>query len=223
MFRLMAFAVAVSGLCLGSSARADDAEDKAVAFVEKLGGKVYRDEKAPGNLVNAVILQRTKVTDAGLKELATLKSLTALDLSSTKVTDAGVKELATITTLTAKAASNSTFTGWTGDCVGAQASCTFTISGENNVTANFDAAAPGGGGGGGGGASSFKISIGKNGNGAVTTDPAAQSFAPGTVVTLTATPGAGQPWIGWGGACAGTSLTCALTMDANKSVTANFR
>jgi hypothetical protein len=38
-------------------------------------------------------LVRTKVTDAGLKELAALKGLKVLDLSSTKVTDAGLKEL----------------------------------------------------------------------------------------------------------------------------------
>jgi Divergent InlB B-repeat domain len=130
--------------------------------------------------------------------------------------------LGTIVTLTAKPASNSIFTAWTGDCVGTQSTCTFTITAENNVTANFDLA-PAGGGGGGGGTVSFKISISKNGSGTVTTDPATQSFAAGTVVTLTATPAAGQPWIGWAGACAGTSPTCTLTMDANKSVTANFR
>ena len=138
--------------------------------------------------------------------------------------------LGTAVTLTAKASSNSTFTGWTGDCVGAQATCTFTITGENNVSANFDLVAAGGGGGavgggggGGGTATTFKISVSRNGSGTVTTDPATASFAAGTVVTLTATPNAGQPWIGWAGACAGTAPTCTLTMDANKSVTANFR
>src|SRR5205807_9707683 len=35
----------------------------------------------------------TKVTDAGLKELADLKQLTWLDFTGTKVTNAGVKEL----------------------------------------------------------------------------------------------------------------------------------
>jgi Divergent InlB B-repeat domain len=131
--------------------------------------------------------------------------------------------LGTVVTLTAKASSNSTFTAWSGDCIGTQPTCTFTVTAENNVTANFDLAPAAGGGGGGGGAASFKISISKNGNGTVTTDPATQSFASGSVVTLTVTPGAGQPWVGWGGACAGTSPTCTLTMDANKSVTANFR
>ena len=39
-------------------------------------------------------LNSTKVTDAGLKELAGLKSLQALYLNNTQVTDAGLKELA---------------------------------------------------------------------------------------------------------------------------------
>ena len=93
MFRNIAFALAASGLCLCSSARADDAEDKAVAFVEKLGGTVVRDEKAPGKPVVTVNLGGKRVTDTGLKELAALKALTTVNLIGTKVTDAGVKEL----------------------------------------------------------------------------------------------------------------------------------
>ncbi len=37
-------------------------------------------------------LRNTQVTDAGLKELAGLKSLQKLDLDSTQVTDAGLKD-----------------------------------------------------------------------------------------------------------------------------------
>jgi len=40
-----------------------------------------------------LVLEETEVTDAVLKELAALKSLTRLDLILTKVTHAGVKEL----------------------------------------------------------------------------------------------------------------------------------
>jgi|GEM_PF-2505728 len=101
MFKITVFALAVSGLCLGSAAWADDAEDKAVAFVEKLGGTVTRelkalrkDDKALRKPVIEVQLSNTKVTDAGLKELAPLKNLTTLDLGGTNVTDAGLKELA---------------------------------------------------------------------------------------------------------------------------------
>ncbi len=44
-------------------------------------------------------LNSTKMTDAGLKELAGLKSLQALYLAGTPVTDAGLKELAGLTSL----------------------------------------------------------------------------------------------------------------------------
>ena len=57
-----------------------DTEDKAVAFIEKLGGKVTRDEKAPGKPVLEVVLDGTELTDAGLKALAPLTNLTKLIL-----------------------------------------------------------------------------------------------------------------------------------------------
>ena len=47
-------------------------------------------------------------------------------------------------------------------------------------------------------------------------------FNSGTLVTLTAQPPAGKSFVGWGGACSGTDLTCTVPMDANKSVQANF-
>ncbi|MFL5799216.1 MAG: InlB B-repeat-containing protein [Actinomycetota bacterium] len=49
-------------------------------------------------------------------------------------------------------------------------------------------------------------------------------YAPGTTVTLTATPNDSNGFAGWGGDCApfGTDRMCTLTMDASKSVTATF-
>ena len=47
-------------------------------------------------------------------------------------------------------------------------------------------------------------------------------FAPGSTVTLSATPGPGSTFGGWGGACAGTQSTCAVVVNAVKSVTALF-
>ncbi len=55
-------------------------------------------------------LSKTLVTDAGLKELAHLKNLTALDLSWTKVTDAGLNELAGLNGLTTLNLSNTPVT-----------------------------------------------------------------------------------------------------------------
>jgi hypothetical protein len=93
------------------------------------------------------------------------------------------------------------------------------------VTQKLSTAGGGGatGGGGGGTSATYKITTATNGRGSITASPAAASYAAGTVVTLTATPVAGQPWVGWSGACTGTATTCTLTMNANYSVTANFR
>jgi RHS repeat-associated protein len=41
-------------------------------------------------------------------------------------------------------------------------------------------------------------------------------------VTLTATPASGQTFLGWGGACAGTSTTCQVSASAGHLVTAAF-
>ena len=77
--------------CLSGAARADEAS--AVKAVEKLGGKVTRDDKLPGKPVIGVVLNRTRVTDASLKELKDLKQLTHLNLIHVKVTDDGVADL----------------------------------------------------------------------------------------------------------------------------------
>jgi hypothetical protein len=73
---------------------AGEAEDRAVEAVQRLGGKVIRDEKAPDKPVIAVSLNTAAVTDAVLKELAGLKQLRTLDLRGTQITNTGLKELA---------------------------------------------------------------------------------------------------------------------------------
>ena len=84
---------------LSESSWSADAEAKAVAAVERLGGTVTRDEERPGKPVVEVHLGFSKATDADLKELATLKRLQVLALSYTAVTDAGLKELAALPSL----------------------------------------------------------------------------------------------------------------------------
>lgn len=133
-----------------------------------------------------------------------------------------VYAVGTSVTLSAKGVKD-VFTGWSGACSGTALNCTVVVNADTNVVANFAPAPTTGGGGGGSTTSTFRLSVSLNGKGAVVTDPTGQNFAPGTVVTLTATPASGSPWVGWSGACTGTATTCTLTMDANKSVTANFR
>lgn len=146
-------------------------------------------------------------------------------------------------TLKAKAASGSVFSGWNGACAGT-GDCTVAANGIVNVGATFVTAPAGGGGGGatgggGGGGSTttqFALQVSRTNSGTVIGSPAGDKllscgtaagtcsakFAAGTLVTLTATPPAGKSFVGWGGACSGTALTCAVTMDASKSVQATF-
>lgn len=75
----------------------------------------------------------------------------------------------------------------------------------------------------------FDLTVSKSGTGTVTSTPAGincgidctESFASGTVATLTATPGTGYTFSGWSGDCSGTS-TCTVTMSAARNVIANF-
>ena len=65
-------AALVTATCiLGAAerARGDEAEDKAAQFVERLKGKVERDDTKPGKPVVTVDLSHKKVTDARVKEL----------------------------------------------------------------------------------------------------------------------------------------------------------
>src|SRR5205823_13148939 len=115
---------------------------------------------------------------------------------------AGSDASGTVVTLTATPAAGSVFTGWSGvGCTGTGA-CAVTLSAATTVTATFDL-------------QTFTLTVSKAGtsDGTVTSTPAgiacgpscAGSYASGTVVTLTAAPGAGSVFTGWsGGGCTGT-------------------
>src|SRR5581483_5576446 len=113
------------------------------------------------------------------------------------------------------------FSGWGGACSGTASSCTVTMSDDQSITANFTQSTN---------APSLTVSV--SGNGTVSGGGIACTSAGGSGctatetagadVTLTATPGAGTGFSGWGGACAGTAITCVVTMDGAKTVTASF-
>ena len=79
------------------------AADKKPLIADPTVEKVLRKElkKPEGELTKAdlakvrrLALSTTRITDAGLKEVAKMKRLTKLHLSRTKITDAGLKEVA---------------------------------------------------------------------------------------------------------------------------------
>jgi hypothetical protein len=73
-------------LAMAEGLRADEAEDRAVRAIERLGGRVMR-EKAAGSPVFGISLNQSKATDADLKELSGFTHLRYLDLGYTQVTE----------------------------------------------------------------------------------------------------------------------------------------
>lgn len=79
-------------LLSATATRAQDA-DKAIAEIQKLGGKVDRDEKAEGKPVTVVNFGTTQVGDEALANLKGFTKLQKLTLNGTKITDAGLEQL----------------------------------------------------------------------------------------------------------------------------------
>ena len=106
-----------------------------------------------------------------------------------------------------------TFDGWGGPCSGNDTVCVVQVNTDTTVNAAFKKSA-----------STFALTVSVTGNGVVagggisctssggsscSSDEAANS-----TVTLTAQPGSGASFNGWGGACSGTSPSCSVTMNA---------
>jgi hypothetical protein len=123
----------------------------------------------------------------------------------------------TAVTLSALPVTGSIFTGWSGACTGI-GTCQVTMSVDRSVTANFTR-------------NTYMLDVSKTGTGSgiVTSDPAgincglicSETYDYHTLVTLSASPGTDSTFSGWSGACTGTG-TCQVTMNSDKSVTANF-
>ena len=88
---MMAFVVIIS-----SAARSWGAEDnpspqnRAIAEIQKWGGKFEVDSKRPDGPVIKVFLRSTKINNAGLALLDALPQIQGLDLEGSRITDAGL-------------------------------------------------------------------------------------------------------------------------------------
>jgi Leucine Rich repeat len=67
--------------------------DRVIALVERLGGQIERDAKAPGDPVVGIRLATTRISDEQLGELQGLSSLRSLDLTQTRISDTGLAHL----------------------------------------------------------------------------------------------------------------------------------
>jgi hypothetical protein len=126
--------------------------------------------------------------------------------------------------LTAAAASGSTFAGWSGGGCTGTGTCTVTMSAATTVTASFNSV------------SSFALDVSVvvqatltgSASGRVVSNPVGidcgtdctETYTSGRVVALTPLPGTGSVFAGWTGNSDCTDGS--VTMNANKSCTANF-
>ena len=113
-----------------------------------------------------------------------------------------------VVTLTANPGAGYTFSSWSGTNNNAINPTTVTINANKSVTATFVA--------------TYTLTVTVSGSGSVTKNPDLAAYPAGTVVTLTANPGAGYAFSSWSGAVTGTANPTTVTMNSNKSVTATF-
>jgi hypothetical protein len=123
-----------------------------------------------------------------------------------------------IVTLTASANPGYNFSSWSGDASGGATSVQVTMNGNMSVTANFVAIPPTG--------YSLTIHRTPSNGGNVSANPPPGNdgkYASGDVVTLTATPSQGYEFVNWTGAVSGSTTTTQVTMNSDKTITANFQ
>jgi len=101
------------------------------------------------------------------------------------------------------------FNGWSGDLNSSANPVTITMDKNKSVTANFKAL-------------TYTLAASTT-NGSVSLSPVGGSYLAGTQVTLTAKPNAGYVFIDWSGDLSGTENPVKITMDANKTITANIK
>jgi hypothetical protein len=114
--------------------------------------------------------------------------------------------------LTARPAKGSKFVGWHGDASGQGDTCTVTMDSIKNVSAEFVAL------------ETFSLTTTSTGSGSGEIDRSHvdTQYVGGTRVILTARPSVGSKFKCWQGDATGPRLTCGVTMDSIKSVSAEF-
>jgi uncharacterized repeat protein (TIGR02543 family) len=100
------------------------------------------------------------------------------------------------------------FVDWTGDLTGSTNPSSITMDANKTVTANFAI-------------NTYTLTVNAT-NGTVTKNPDQSTYNHGTTVELTAIPSTGYHFVDWTGDLTGSTNPSSITMDGNKTVTANF-
>ncbi|WMN10674.1 InlB B-repeat-containing protein [Marivirga salinae] len=160
----------------------------------------------------SVTMDADKTVTANFSPLQRTLSLNATNGSITPdvAPTNGTYDNGTVVELTAVPDAGYQFDGWSGDASGTTNPISVTLDADKTVTANF---------------SPLQRTLSLNAtNGSITPDvaPTNGTYDNGTVVELTAVPDAGYQFDGWSGDVTGTTNPISVTMDADKTVTANF-
>lgn len=126
----------------------------------------------------------------------------------TKNPDFALYDSATSVTLTAAPATGYHFVNWLGDVIGTTNPATLTMNANKIVTANFAI-------------NTYTLTVNAI-NGTVTKIPNQPTYNYGTPVKLKSVPNTGYHFVNWSGDATGTTDSVEVTMNANKTVTANF-
>lgn len=101
------------------------------------------------------------------------------------------------------------FTGWSGDTVTSASSLLYTVDTVTALTATFEPI-------------TFTLDVTVDGPGSVVPDPDTTEYAFGETVLVTAYPDTGSEFTVWSGDTSATENPLSLTMERNRSITANF-
>jgi uncharacterized repeat protein (TIGR02543 family)/uncharacterized delta-60 repeat protein len=121
-------------------------------------------------------------------------------------------DVGTEVTITAMPETNYRFSGWTGDVPFGHENdnpLSITIDSDKSVTANF--------------IRQYTLTIAAGTGGTTDPVPGHYIYDSGTQVSIKAIPNSGYQFSGWSGAASGTTNPITITMDSDKSVTANFK
>jgi uncharacterized repeat protein (TIGR02543 family) len=111
--------------------------------------------------------------------------------------------------LTGNADPGWSFSHWSGDLSGSDNPGSLTITGDTNVTATFTQ-------------DEYTLTVNTSGSGSVTGSPDQATYHYGDVVELTGNADPGWSFSHWSGDLTGSDNPKSITMDDNKTVTANF-
>ena len=116
----------------------------------------------------------------------------------------------TVVALTAAPSSGSIFNGWSGGASGSSSPINITMTSNKTITASFSK-------------SSYSLTTSANpAAGGTVTLSAPGPYAPNAQVTLTPNPATGYQFSGWSGDASGTLNPLTVTMNKDKTITANF-